>query len=226
MELFRARDGEDKRGLLSPSSLIFSDGFRPSRLKAFTKRLLDLTLSGFLLAALLPLFALVAAAIVLENANGGIFYRQKRVGRNGREFEILKFRSMVPDAEKNGVQWASENDDRITRVGGFIRKHRLDELPQLLNVLRGDMSLVGPRPERPEFVDSLKKTIPFYDKRHFAQPGITGWAQLNYPYGSSEKDALEKLQYDLYYVKHASVLFDLLILLQTAEVIFFRKGSR
>ena len=156
-----------------------------------------------------------------------IFYRQTRVGYEGRVFEVLKFRSMRPDAEKDGLAvWAKENDDRVTRVGAFIRKYRIDELPQIFNVLRGDMSFVGPRPERPTFVDELSRKIPYYRERHSVKPGITGWAQLCYRYGSTDEDALEKLQYDLYYVKNRSFLFDLMILLQTAEVVLWRQGAR
>jgi lipopolysaccharide/colanic/teichoic acid biosynthesis glycosyltransferase len=156
-----------------------------------------------------------------------VFYRQRRVGLDGEVFNLLKFRSMSVNAEADGkAQWAQKNDSRVTRVGGFMRKTRIDELPQLLNVLRGDMSFVGPRPERPEFVSQLNERIPYYRERHCVKPGITGWAQLCYPYGSSEKDALEKLQYDLYYVKNHGFLFDLMILLQTAEVVLWGKGAR
>ncbi|MDA8348371.1 MAG: sugar transferase, partial [Pseudomonadota bacterium] len=165
-------------------------------------------------------------AIKFEEGWGApVFYRQRRVGVLGQPFELMKFRSMRIDAEKNGqAQWAAKNDPRVTRVGAFIRKVRIDELPQLLNVLRGQMSLVGPRPERPEFVADLAERIPYYHERHSVKPGITGWAQLCYPYGSSEEDALQKLQYDLYYVKNNTLLFDLAILLQTAEVVFLGKG--
>ena len=156
-----------------------------------------------------------------------ILYRQRRVGQHGRVFDVMKFRSMRVDAEKPGqAQWAVANDPRVTRVGSFIRKTRLDELPQLFNVLRGDMSFVGPRPERPEFVEHLEQTIPYYRERHTVKPGITGWAQLCYPYGASEKDALEKLQYDLYYVKNRSLVFDLAIIVQTVEVVLWGKGAR
>jgi len=148
------------------------------------------------------------------------------VGYANRNFRVLKFRSMRTDAEKNGAVWARANDDRVTRIGRFIRKTRIDELPQLLNVLSGQMSFVGPRPERPEFVQKLAETIPYYSERHAVKPGITGWAQLCYPYGASEKDAIEKLQYDLYYVKNHGLLFDILILMQTVEVILLGKGAR
>jgi lipopolysaccharide/colanic/teichoic acid biosynthesis glycosyltransferase len=156
-----------------------------------------------------------------------VLYRQRRVGQHGGLFDVLKFRSMRVDAERPGeARWATPNDPRVTRVGDFIRKTRLDELPQLFNVLRGDMSFVGPRPERPEFVERLEQTIPYYRERHTVKPGITGWAQLCYPYGASEKDAREKLQYDLYYVKNRSLVFDLAILVQTVEVVLWGKGAR
>jgi lipopolysaccharide/colanic/teichoic acid biosynthesis glycosyltransferase len=169
---------------------------------------------------------LVALAIVIDDGFP-ILYRQRRVGVNGTEFTLLKFRSMRTDAESAGqAVWADTEDSRVTRVGKVLRKLRLDELPQLINVLRGDMSFVGPRPERPEFVTQLAISIPYYHQRHCVQPGITGWAQLCYPYGASEKDALSKLEFDIYYVKHRSLIFNLIILLQTAEVILWQKGSR
>jgi lipopolysaccharide/colanic/teichoic acid biosynthesis glycosyltransferase len=181
-----------------------------------------------LLVASLPVMALTVLAIKLEEGFGApILYGQPRVGYAGRVFRVLKFRSMRVDAEKDGrARWATTNDDRVTRVGRFIRKVRIDELPQLFNVLGGRMSFVGPRPERPEFVQQLSESIPYYDLRHSVKPGITGWAQLCYPYGASEQDAIEKLQYDLYYVKNHGLIFDLLILLQTVEVILFGKGAR
>jgi lipopolysaccharide/colanic/teichoic acid biosynthesis glycosyltransferase len=171
---------------------------------------------------------LTIIAIKLEDGPfAPVLYRQKRVGYEGRLFDVLKFRSMHPDAEHDGqARWAQADDERITRVGHLIRKVRVDELPQILNVLRGDMSFVGPRPERPEFVAALNERIPYYRERHCVKPGITGWAQLCYPYGSSEHDAAEKLQYDLYYVKNHSLMFDVMILLQTAEVVLWRKGGR
>jgi len=155
-----------------------------------------------------------------------VFYKQKRVGFRGSVFEVIKFRSMRVDAEKNGAVWAKAGDARVTRVGNVIRKLRIDELPQIINVLKGDMSFVGQRPERPEFVAQLSETIPYYSERHWVKPGITGWAQLCYPYGASERDALEKLQYDLYYVKNHSLLFDFMVLAQTAEVVLLGKGAR
>ena len=169
-----------------------------------------------------------ALAIWLEDGRrgAGVLYRQKRVGLEGKVFALTKFRSMRVDAESGGAQWATRNDPRVTRVGSLIRKTRIDELPQLLNVLRGHMGFVGPRPERPEFVAELEKNIPYYSYRHSVKPGITGWAQISYPYGSSIEDAKQKLQYDLYYVKNHSLLFDLMILLQTAEVVLWGKGGR
>jgi sugar transferase (PEP-CTERM system associated) len=220
--------GKLRLDLIYPSCLIFSDGFYQSPMRRLAGRLMDLSGAMILSIVSAPLMIAATAAIFFDGQKGGrIFYRQERVGLRGKTFEILKFRTMVVDAEKHGgAQWAEEDDPRITRAGKILRKYRIDELPQLLNVLRGDMSLVGPRPERPEFVTKLSEDIPYYDERHRVKPGITGWAQINYPYGSSERDAMEKLQYDLYYVKNNSVLFDIAILLQTGDVICFRKGSR
>jgi lipopolysaccharide/colanic/teichoic acid biosynthesis glycosyltransferase len=171
---------------------------------------------------------LTALAICIESGwRAPILYRQMRVGLNWKPFQVIKFRSMCTDAEKDGkAQWARTKDDRVTRVGGFIRKCRIDELPQLFNVLRGEMSFVGPRPERPEFVEKFAETIPYYSERHRVKPGITGWAQLCYPYGSNYHDAIEKLQYDLYYVKNYSLFLDMLIMLQTVEVVLWGKGAR
>jgi sugar transferase (PEP-CTERM system associated) len=211
---------------LKPSWLIFSDGFRASRLTRFVKRTLDLALSiiGVLLGA--PLMLLTAIAIKLDS-RGPALYSQERVGENGRVFTVYKFRSMRTDAEQAGRPiWARDQDDRITRVGRFIRKTRLDELPQLWNVMRGDMSFVGPRPERPFFVEQLAREIPFYMQRHAVKPGLTGWAQVKYQYGSSIEDAMEKLRYDLYDIKHLSIFFDLTIVLDTVKVILFGKGAK
>ena len=211
---------------LKPSWLIFSDGFRASRITRVVKRMLDLSLSmlGFVLAA--PLMALTALAIRLDSP-GPVLYDQERVGENGRVFTVYKFRSMRTDAEQAGQPvWARDKDDRVTRVGRFIRATRLDELPQLWNVMRGDMSFVGPRPERPFFVEQLARDIPFYVQRHSVKPGITGWAQVKYQYGSSIEDAMEKLRYDLYYIKHMSIFFDLTIVLDTVKVILFGKGAK
>ena len=211
---------------LKPSWLIFSDGFRASRWTRFVKRMLDLSLSiiGFTVAA--PVMLLTAIAIKLDSP-GPPLYSQPRVGENGRVFKIYKFRSMRIDAEKTGTPiWATDRDPRITRVGRFIRLTRLDELPQLWNVMHGDMSFVGPRPERPFFVEQLAREIPFYVQRHAVKPGITGWAQVKYRYGSSIEDAMEKLRYDLYYIKHLSIFFDLTIVLDTVKVILFGKGAK
>jgi lipopolysaccharide/colanic/teichoic acid biosynthesis glycosyltransferase len=181
-----------------------------------------------ILTVSLPVLFLSALAILVEDGwREPVFYRQARVGGAGRSFELLKFRSMRRDAETDGqARWAQKDDPRVTRVGAVMRKLRIDELPQILNVLRGNMTLVGPRPERPHFVTELAQKIPYYVERHCVKPGITGWAQLCYPYGSSEQDAIEKLQYDLYYIKNNSLLFDLSILLQTVEVVFMGKGAR
>jgi sugar transferase (PEP-CTERM system associated) len=210
---------------LRPSWLIFSDGFRVSRVTRFMKRTIDLALSVVLAAATLPLMIVTALLILFEDGRP-ILYRQERVGENGRTFTLIKFRSMRTDAEKTGQPiWARDGDERITRIGRFIRKTRLDELPQLWNVLRGDMSFVGPRPERPFFVEQLAMQIPFYQQRHAVKPGLTGWAQVKYRYGSSLEDAMEKLRYDLYYIKHLSVIFDLTIVVDTVKVVLFRRGA-
>jgi exopolysaccharide biosynthesis polyprenyl glycosylphosphotransferase len=196
-------------------------------MRRYEERVFDVISSSALLLLTAPIMLLTILAIKLEEGwRAPIFYRQKRVGYGGQVFDVIKFRSMRTDAEKNGAVWATSSDSRVTRVGGFIRKVRIDELPQILNVFKGDMAFVGPRPERPEFVSQLAETIPYYHERHWVKPGITGWAQLCYPYGASERDAVEKLQYDLYYVKNHSLLFDLMILVQTAEVILLRKGAR
>jgi sugar transferase (PEP-CTERM system associated) len=211
---------------LKPSWLIFSDGFRASRWTRFIKRMLDLSFSILLGLVSAPLMLLTAAAVKIDSP-GPAVYRQKRVGEKGRVFLIYKFRSMRADAEQAGQPvWARDKDDRVTRVGRFIRVTRLDELPQLWNVMRGDMSFVGPRPERPFFVEQLARNIPFYTQRHAVKPGLTGWAQVKYRYGSTIEDAMEKLQYDLYYIKHLSVFFDLTIVLDTVKVILFGKGAK
>ncbi len=223
---FEQATGRIKIDALNPSSLIFADGFIQAVLKGLVHRAFDVGVSLALLALTWPIMLGAALAILLESGLP-IFYRQVRVGRNSRNFEILKFRSMRVDAEQGGeARWAQTNDSRVTRVGAFIRKTRIDELPQLVNVLRGEMSFVGPRPERPEFVEQLGKRIPYYDLRHRVNPGITGWAQICYPYGASDKDAKEKLQYDLYYIKNYSLFLDLMILIQTAQVILWGKGAR
>lgn len=212
---------------LSPSWLMFSDGFVNNGMRPIVKRSFDIFASLLLLAVSWWLMLLTAVAIYIESGFGApVFYRQKRVGYRDAPFDVIKFRSMRVDAEKNGAQWASQSDDRVTKVGKFIRKYRIDELPQLLNVLKGDMSFVGPRPERPEFVKGFEETIPYYKERHRVKPGITGWAQLCYPYGASEFDTRQKLQYDLYYVKNYSLFLDLTIMLSTVEVILWGKGAR
>jgi sugar transferase (PEP-CTERM system associated) len=210
---------------LRPSFLIFSDGFRVSRATRLMKRTLDLLLALVLAVLAFPLMVMTALIVFLEDGRP-VLYRQERVGENGRTFTLSKFRSMRKDAEKGGKPiWAKDGDNRVTRIGRFIRKTRLDELPQLWNVVRGDMSFVGPRPERPFFVDQLSKEIPFYQQRHAVKPGLTGWAQVRYRYGSSLEDAMEKLRYDLYYIKHLSVFFDLTIVFDTVKVVLFRKGA-
>ena len=218
--------GKIKLDDLRPSNMIFADGFTQAILKQTEKRAFDIVVSSALLLVSLPFLVVTAIAIRLEGP-GSVFYRQERVGLRGRPFTVYKFRSMREDAEQDGVAvWAKADDDRVTKVGNFIRKTRIDELPQLFNVFRGDMSFVGPRPERPEFVEQLTSAIPYYDLRHHVKPGITGWAQVCYPYGASIKDAREKLQYDLYYLKNYSVFLDLNILLQTVQVILWGKGAR
>lgn len=206
--------------------LLFAEGFANGRISNATKRGLDILVSLILLLLTLPLMLLAALLIRLES-RGPILYRQTRVGLHGKPFTLLKFRSMATNAEEAGKpRWAIQQDPRITRVGNFIRPMRIDELPQLLNVLSGEMSLVGPRPERPMFVEELARVIPFYQDRSYVKPGITGWAQVNFPYGASVEDARQKLSYDLYYVKNRSLLLDLFILLATIRVILFREGAR
>jgi sugar transferase (PEP-CTERM system associated) len=210
---------------LKPSWFIFSDGCRAARGTRLVKRALDVILASIGLLCALPLMLLTAIAVRLDSP-GPILYRQDRVGENGRVFTLSKFRSMRIDAEQGTPIWATEGDDRVTRVGRFIRLTRLDELPQLWNVLRGNMSFVGPRPERPYFVEQLARANPFYTERHLVKPGVTGWAQVRYRYGASVEDALEKLQYDLYYIKHLSIVFDLTIVADTVKVILSGKGAQ
>ena len=211
---------------LSVAWLLGADGFGSGRFGAATKRATDIVVSLVMLALMLPLMALTALAVRLDSP-GPAFYRQERVGLHGRGITLLKFRSMRVDAEAGGTpRWAARGDTRVTRIGAFIRSTRIDELPQLLNVLRGDMSLVGPRPERPHFVEQLSELIPFYRQRSYVKPGLTGWAQVNYPYGASVEDAREKLAYDLYYIKNQGFFLDLLVLLATVRVILFREGAR
>lgn len=206
--------------------LIFGEGFRQGWLRTAVKRLFDIVAASILLVLALPVMAVTALLIVIEDGFP-VFYRQERVGLNGRLFKVIKFRSMRNDAESDGKpRWATANDDRVTRVGRIIRKLRIDELPQMLNVFRGEMSFVGPRPERAYFVEQLQEQVPYYNIRHNIKPGITGLAQVRYQYGASIDDAVKKLQYDLYYVKNNSLFLDLLILLDTVQVVLFGKGSR
>jgi sugar transferase (PEP-CTERM system associated) len=223
---FEREAGMLKLNAMDPSWLVFSGGFDHSLPRRLSKRLFDLLAASAMLLVAWPFMLLVAACVWLESG-GPVLYRQTRVGESGRSFELVKFRSMRVDAEKDGVaRWASKDDDRTTRVGAFIRLTRLDELPQLFNVLRGDMSFVGPRPERPQFVDMLNQEVRYYGIRHSVKPGLTGWAQLRYPYGASVRDAEEKLKFDLFYVKNQGLTLDLMILLQTVEVVLFRRGAR
>lgn len=225
---FEREHGIIKLNLVHPSWLIFSDGFRQGSIRATAKRTFDIASSLFLLLLVWPIMLLAAFAVWAESGfKGSIFYAQTRLGVGEMPFPVLKFRSMREDAEADGkARWAQKNDSRITRVGAFLRKTRIDELPQLFNVLKGDMSFVGPRPERPEFVADLAAQIDYYGERHRVKPGITGWAQICYPYGASTEDAFNKLQYDLYYVKNYNVFLDLWILIQTVEVILWNRGAR
>ncbi len=212
--------------LVDPAALVFAEGFVGGRFyERLAKRGFDILVALTLLVATLPLQLLIALAILLTSP-GPVFYAQERVGRGGRPFRLVKFRTMVPDAERHGARWAARKDPRVTPVGRFLRLTRLDELPQLLNVLKGEMSVVGPRPERPVFVEELARQIPFYRERHAMKPGITGWAQLNYPYGASVEDARIKLEYDLYYIKNYTLFLDMLIIVQTLRVILFADGAR
>ena len=223
---FEREAGMVQLNIVDPSWLVFSGGFDYSTPRRLTKRLFDLLAAGALLAVVWPAMLLVALAVKLES-KGPVIYRQIRVGEHGRHFEMVKFRSMRVDAESDGIaRWASKDDDRSTRIGKLIRKTRLDELPQLFLVLTGEMSFVGPRPERPQFVEMLNSEIRYYDVRHSVKPGLTGWAQLRYPYGASVRDANEKLKFDLFYVKNHGLVFDLMIMLQTVEVVLFGRGAR
>lgn len=210
---------------IRPSSIIFTRGFQSSRFQDAVKRIFDLIFALLGLVTTMPIMLLTVLAIRLDSP-GPIFYMQQRVGKDGKDFSVIKFRSMRQDAEKNGPQWASENDPRVTRVGRIIRKLRIDELPQFINVIKNDMSFVGPRPERRYFVDRLEKAIPFYALRMHAKPGITGWAQINYPYGDTIEDAKEKLKFELYYMKHRSLWLDLVIIFQTVKVAIKARGSQ
>ena len=225
LEFLERETGKVSVEVLNPSWLIFSEGRTPTIDRILT-RLVDYGVAVPMLLVALPIMAIIAIAILIDDG-GPVLYRQTRVGYMGKPFVLYKFRSMIKDAEASGQpQWAAKGDSRVTRVGALIRKVRFDELPQLFNVIAGTMSLVGPRPERPPFVEWLSRQIPYYQERHVVKPGITGWAQLCYPYGATDQDALEKLQYDLYYIKNKSLIFDLMVLLQTAEVVLWRKGAR
>lgn len=211
---------------LKPSWMVFSDGFRSLRSRKTVKRVIDVVSSLICLIISLPLFLITMALIKLDS-KGPVIFKQVRVGEDGKEFNIYKFRSMRTGAESaSGPVWATKKDDRVTRAGRIIRKTRVDELPQLINVLKGDMSFVGPRPERPFFVDKLKEVIPYYEIRNVVKPGITGWAQIKYPYGATIDDALEKLQYDIYYIKNLSPMFDIMIFFWTIKVVLTGKGAR
>lgn len=211
---------------INPSWMVLGDGFRQGFVRSAVKRLFDLAASGALLLVTLPIMLVTSLCIFLES-RGPVLYRQQRVGQGGRVFTIFKLRSMKNDAESDGTPcWAAANDERTTRVGRLIRKLRIDELPQIINVFKGEMSFIGPRPERPFFVDQLEKQIPYYSLRHSVKPGITGWSQVRYPYGASIDDSIEKLQYDLYYVKNHCLFLDLMILIDTVEVVLWGKGAR
>jgi exopolysaccharide biosynthesis polyprenyl glycosylphosphotransferase len=210
---------------LSPSWLILSDGFRKSPFLYAVKRTLDILVALVALVLTLPVMFVVAIAIWLETG-GPVLFRQERSGLKGRSFRIMKFRSMCHKAEEGGPVWAATDDSRVTRVGRFIRKYRLDELPQIFNVLRGEMSLVGPRPERPHFCEILEKSIPFFELRHTVRPGITGWAQVKYQYGASVEESKTKLEYDFFYIKHMSMVLDLAILFETAKVMIYGRGAK
>ncbi len=227
LSFFERETGRIKLDLMNPSWLFLSDGFRINTFRIVMKRVFDIGVSLLLLPVFVPLMIIVAIAIWIESrGEGPILYTQNRVGMNNKQFTIYKFRSMRPDAESDGVaRWAQAGDSRVTRVGAFIRKGRLDELPQIFNILRGDMSFVGPRPERPAFVEQLQQQYPYYRERHRMRPGLTGWAQISYQYGDSPEDAFRKLEYDLYYVKNYSIFLDLLIILHTIQVVLTGKGA-
>ena len=211
---------------LKISWLIYGHGFRQSAFRAFVKRCFDLVVSAMLIVVSAPI-VLVAMLLITAEGGGPVIYRQQRVGRHGRNFTVFKLRSMTQDAEKDGrAAWAAQNDARVTRVGRLIRRARIDELPQLLNVLKGEMSFVGPRPERPEFVAMLAEQIPFYSVRHSVKPGLTGWAQVRYSYGATVEQSIRKLEYDLYYVKNHTLLLDVVILLETVRVVLLGEGAR
>jgi len=223
---FERENGHLQLDSMNASWMILAEGFQQGIVRDTVKRLFDLLVSAAMLVVSLPIMLLTALLIKLESP-GPVLYRQERVGQGGRNFTILKFRSMCVDAEKDGKpRWAGQNDSRVTLTGRCIRRTRIDELPQIFNVFFGDMSFVGPRPERPYFVQDLTQKIPYYGVRHTVKPGITGWAQVRYPYGATDEDAMHKLQYDLYYVKNHSLFLDLMILFQTAQVVVWGKGVR
>jgi len=228
LSFFEREQGKLPLDILRPDWLIYSDGFERGAFRDILKRTFDIVASMFIILITWPFMLLAAIGIKIEDGlSAPIIYRQVRVGYLGKPFEVLKFRSMTTDAEQSGgAQWAVENDARVTKVGQFIRNTRIDELPQILNVLTGAMSFVGPRPERPHFVEQLNETIPYYRERHAVKPGITGWAQVCYPYGASLKDSVQKQEFDLYYIKNHTIFLDMLILCQTAEVVLFGKGAR
>ncbi|MFT7005512.1 MAG: sugar transferase (PEP-CTERM system associated) [Colwellia sp.] len=226
LDFIERETGQIAVNLIYPSWVIYSNGFASVN---YLRNTLDWIFNAVLAIVLFSVtWPIMLITIIMMKLNEGlgapIFYRQERVGIDGEPFSIIKFRSMRLDAEKLGAQMASENDPRITKIGNFLRKYRIDELPQMYNVIRGNMGFVGPRPERPEFVQQLIKSIPYYNERHNVKPGLTGWAQLKYPYGATEADSLEKLKYDLYYIKHRSFLLDILILIRTVEIVLFGKG--
>ncbi len=211
---------------IRPSCFIFSDGFRITSGERFLKRLFDVVFAGIGMLISLPILPFIALAVKIESA-GPLFFKQGRVGEGERPFVLYKFRTMGRDAEsETGPVWAQKNDCRITRIGSILRKSRLDEIPQMFNVLKGDMSFIGPRPERPEFVEKLKEIIPYYSERHCVKPGVTGWAQIKYPYGASVEDAIEKLKFDLFYIKNLSLYLDLLIIFETIKVVLLGRGGR
>ena len=226
LDFIERETGQIAVNLIYPSWVIYSNGFASNN---HLRNTLDWIFNAIMALVLLlltwPIMLIAVLCMkITEGFDAPVFYKQERVGLDGEPFNIIKFRSMRLDAEKNGAQMASENDNRITKVGQYLRKYRIDELPQIWNVLHGDMGFVGPRPERPEFVQGLIKNLPYYNERHNVKPGLTGWAQLKYPYGATEADSLEKLKYDLYYIKHRSFLLDLLILIRTVEIVLFGKG--
>ena len=228
LDFMERETGQIVVNLMYPSWVIYSNGFQSQN---YLRDALDYTLNVVLALCIFffvwPLMLITALIIYFDDGwrtGALVFYKQERVGLNGKLFKIIKFRSMRPDAEKDGAKWASKNDDRVTRIGHFIRKYRIDELPQLINIFKGEMSFIGPRPERPEFVEKLVKEVPYYNQRHNVKPGLAGWAQLNYPYGASVEDSMEKLKFDLYYVKHQSLLLDIVILIRTVEIVLFGKG--